>query len=178
MEDKLQQPTPINSPVQEPPVPKQKQSVSMNKWLLIGVGIILLLILTSGAYYLGGRGKISNTNSISYPTPITEATSKPTLNPSQSEWKVFTAKSNATFNYPESWTVKEEITPVDSSGYGPMEHVTVTSPSGASVVYNDYISGLGGGCDGSECPKYHVLKEENIQIKGYGSLIKGCMKRR
>lgn len=74
-----QQPLTV-TPAQEPPIPEQKKSFLKNKWLLIGLGIILLLILTSSAYYLGKESSIEKDQALldSSPSPSISASPKPT----------------------------------------------------------------------------------------------------
>lgn len=87
-----------------------------------------------------------------------------------SDWNTFTTKSGASFKYPSNWTPKETVTPIDSSGFGPVENLTIKSPKGLTIIFSDNISGLGGGCDPADCPYNHLLKVEPVNIPGYGTL--------
>jgi hypothetical protein len=175
------QPTfePIQVPAEQNFEPTKK---SLPKWPLIIVGIILILVLVGGAYFLGQKSalttqapKTAPNSQISHQATSTPAlnstavTPIPTFNPTAT-WKTFTTQSGASFKYPTDWTPKETVTPKDSSGFGPRDGVTLTSPNGLVITYGDHGQGLGGGCDPADCPYNHVLKVEPVNIPGYGTL--------
>jgi len=159
---------PVLEPVNEPKSP-------LSKWLKVFAGLCLLAILFSGVYFLGiyqgmNQKPASKTvekapiHTTSSPTPASNAAS------ATANWKTFTTQSGVSFKYPSDWTPKETVTPKDSSGFGPRDGVTLTSPNGLIIVYGDHIQGLGGGCDPADCPYNHVLKVEPVNIAGYGTL--------
>jgi hypothetical protein len=167
-----------NIPVAQPPVTepvseqKPKLENPFSKWLLVFGGLILLAILFSGVYFLGIYHGMNQKLASKTPTPnqiVAKKTPTPTPD-STTNWKTFTAQSGVSFKYPTDWTPSETITPKDSSGYGPIDNVKLTSPNGLVIVYSNYISGLGGGCDPTSCPYNHVLKVEPVNIPGYGTL--------
>jgi len=152
--------------ITESPAPKR----SFPKLSLI-IGLVLILILAGGTYFLGQKTATKTTektpiHTVTSPTPISDTTNAD----GTTGWKTFTAQSGVSFKYPSGWTPKEKITPKDSSGFGPLEGVTITSPNGIVINYSDHISGLGGGCDPADCPNNHILKVEPVNIPGYGTL--------
>jgi hypothetical protein len=100
---------PVSLPIQ-PIIPEQKTPFWKNKWILIGLGVILLMLLTSSAYYLGGRSK-NQTSNIPYPMPLTEssATSPSPVN-EISKWKTY---ENQRFSFslklPENFKLRQEL---------------------------------------------------------------------
>jgi len=114
------------------------------------------------------------------PTPVQQSNNIVVQTGSQnSNLKLFKAKSGISFKYPSDWTVKENITTVESTGYGPIENITVTSPKGLVVNYSDHNGGIGGGCDSNlNCPVTHTLKYQPVSIPNYETvyLVERVMK--
>lgn len=78
-----QQSNTIIPPTPETPAVNQNEPFWKNKWLLIGLVVITLLLLTSGAYYLGRNS--AKDNETAMPTPFSTSTptvNKPTVAPS------------------------------------------------------------------------------------------------
>ncbi len=81
---------------QQPPVNEQKQAFWKNKWLLIVLGIVLLIAIGGGTYFLG-KSSISNNNT-NQPSPTPIVTKEPTITQSPtptsdattSNWKTYT----------------------------------------------------------------------------------------
>jgi hypothetical protein len=177
----------INSELQTPVLPTQSPTPkkSLPKWPLIIAAVILMATLLTGGYVLSKNqnkqigctteAKICpDGSSVGRTGPKCEFSAcpkapTPTPDPT-ANWKLFTAQSGVSFKYPSDWTPKEKITPKDSSGFGPIDGVTLTSPNGLVIAYGDHISGLGGGCDPVDCPYNHILKVEPVNIPGYGTL--------
>src|SRR5690349_3362339 len=121
-----QQPAPINQLVEQPI--EQKQRFLKNKLLLLGLGILLLILLTGGAYFLGRSSKststeITNNQQVSYsPTPTSAATASPS--PAETGMKNETIKIdyntsgtlgpytlNVGLQIPIGWTLTTSKTP-------------------------------------------------------------------
>jgi hypothetical protein len=101
-----EQSAPVNPPIQPPTEPKQ--SVLKNKWLLIGSGLMMLLIFTSGAYFLGKNSSDKSINAEVSNQPTTQPTidPNPTSNPSPISAGTKTYKNNELgieFSYPSKY---------------------------------------------------------------------------
>lgn len=101
-------------------------------------------------------------------TPKTSATPSPsptpTPTPNGGYATYHSTYEGASFTYPVTWKF-EEVAGLDPAN--PEAHtVNLTSPHGLKLIYNDFISGLGGGCP-PERP--HVLFSSLQPLSGTGS---------
>lgn len=108
----------VNQSPQQPPVKEPKENPLKNKWLLALSLIVLLLMLTGGAYFLGRNSQTNSDNQIAQPT---SSVSIPTSTPSSikvnetENWKTYTSvqlPNNSlkaySISYPDEWTLKTE----------------------------------------------------------------------
>ena len=93
-----------NEPIQPTVTPVQsfESKKSFPKWSLIIIGIVLIVILMAGIYFLGQKSALKtqiNTQTITKSAPTVTSTPDPTA-----DWKTFTDNQHGiSFNYPSDW---------------------------------------------------------------------------
>jgi hypothetical protein len=97
-----QNPTQLSQPVQQPiesnPLPVKK---SLPKWPLLIVGIVLILIIGAGAYFIGQK---SMTKTVEKPKAVVQKpTATPTPDPT-ANWKTYQGQYFS-FKYPQDWSL-------------------------------------------------------------------------
>ncbi|GEM_PF-2775788 len=148
-----------------------------------GLALIVFILLPFIGFFAGmnyqsmvdGANQYQSTNKVAKsisPTKAQLIVPSSSIDVNQNaNWKTFNAASGISFKYPSNWIVKENITPVDASGWGPIEGLTITSPNGLLVRFSDHITGLGGGCgDPKFCAVTHTLKYQPVSVPNYGKL--------
>lgn len=145
-------PNAVQNPSQPPVQPLPVQSVSevpsknwLKSFLLILLGVVVLLAVAGGSYYLG-------TQKISTSTVATKAkvspTSPPTPTPdTTANWQTYTAPTIAiSVKYPQGWTVTERKAP------GQVYGVTLSGVQGSvDIAWGSNGGGFGGACtDGTQ----------------------------
>jgi len=100
---------PIQPPIESNSLPVGKKSLP--KWPLIVIGVILLVIIIGGTYFLGKNQNVSP-NKLSIPTQITAVpTAIPTPDPT-ADWKTFNSQKYAfSIKYPTDLNPEEFLTP-------------------------------------------------------------------
>lgn len=96
----------------------------------------------------------------------------PSQTDNMADWKTYSSSyEGASFQYPPDWKLT-----VSKNFEVNAENVTLQSPDGLMLSFNPYVSGLGGGCDPSNCPLVKtrsVTKLPNANSKEDLYLVEG-----
>lgn len=126
-------------------------------------GVIIVLVIAIVGF-IGWRLYSQPSNKTNDATSISQNTSqtpKPTISSPSSGtaapinpyigWKAYcSTMGGLCLQYPTDWQEKDTISQTSETTY--TDIATITSPSGAlAVVYNPFVSGVGGGCPDATC---------------------------
>lgn len=148
----------VSQPVPQQEIHQEVAHSPLSKAFWIALGIIIVLGLIGGAYYLGtqknnnvsnGKSSMMNVAKNISPTSMDNTripTNVPTVSTdATTNWKIYTSTAEkASFKYPPDWIVTK---PAIQTNYPDADQVGIQSPSGAiKVSWVSALSGFGGGC--------------------------------
>jgi hypothetical protein len=113
-------------------------SAAKRNWFVL---IVFVLLIGIGLWY-----NYSNNNTTGSNGNFAQ-TVKTAVDP-YADWKIYTStkEPSLSFKYPPTWTAEAG----DSGAGASFDALNINSPSGTTVSWSSYISGLGGGCSPSQ----------------------------
>jgi hypothetical protein len=161
MDPNTQQPQQPVTPqlTQQPIVQNAPAKSQLSKVILSILGVLIVVGLVGGAYYLGtqkktvmpqGKTAVSVTQAVIV-TPTTVPTSDGVSN-----WKTYTSPLGYSLQYPSDWVLNPKYT--DPQGNLGPESIAITDAKGDKLVFDYGYRPLG-------VPP-HVFKTENITVDG------------
>lgn len=163
---------PPQEPVQTPALvmspPSPVPSHTGPPIMVIVLSVIALFAVSGGAYLLGmSQGAKSQKIASTVEIPQSRVTSIPSPTPTvikdeMAEWKTYTSVyEGASFQYPPDWTLTTK-----DQAYLEGESAFIKSPTGLTVSFVPYITGLGGGCDQESCPVVKTIRVQPVSVPG------------
>lgn len=162
MEENTTQPNPGSEQIvapSQPPSKPVKSNFLNSKWIKVGVGFAILVILLSGVYILGKNNSVKQSNQ----TPIVTKTTTPTPTPDPTEnWKTYENKYQSySINYPSKWIPLQNESLVR---FFPPE-ITIKNGLGPSDPNTAYISIYNSSFNPRDCKGDCPLYENPTPIK-------------